>query len=121
MTVENITSMLSPGTAKINASPSTIIHAVADTFGVAVEDLKGNSRRREISTARQVGMYLMRQHTELSLPKIGFEFGGKDHTTVMYSCDKVTAQQKKDPELAQTIRQLSDRINIASSPDNSSK
>lgn len=117
MTVENITPMLSPGTAKINASPDTIITAVAETFGIAIDELKGNSRRREISTARQVGMYLMRQHTELSLPKIGFEFGGKDHTTVMYSCDKIIDLQKKDPELAQTIRKLSDRINLASSPE----
>ncbi|MCM1984786.1 chromosomal replication initiator protein DnaA [Lyngbya confervoides] len=117
MTVDNIKPMLAPNTAKITASPDTIIHAVADTFGIAVEDLKGNSRRREISLARQVGMYLMRQHTDLSLPKIGDEFGGKDHSTVIYSCEKVSEQQSKDTELAQTLRQLSDRINLASSAD----
>lgn len=117
MTVDNIKPMLAPGTAKINASPDTIISAVADTFGIAIEDLKGNSRRREISLARQIGMYLMRQHTDLSLPKIGYVFGGKDHTTVMYSCEKVADQQSKDTDLAQTIRQLSDRINLASSSD----
>jgi chromosomal replication initiator protein len=57
-------------------------------------------------------MYLMRQHTSLSLPKIGDEFGGKDHTTVLYSCTKIEKQIKQDMELAQTLRQLSDRLNL---------
>ena len=64
--------------------------------------------------ARQVGMYLIRQHTDLSLPKIGEFFGGKDHTTVLYSCDKISQLQSSDLSLAQTIRQLSDRINFSS-------
>lgn len=114
MTVENIAPVLNPATAKLEASPRTIILAIADTFGIPAEDLKSNSRRREISMARQIGMYLMRQHTALSLPKIGEEFGGKDHTTVMYSCEKVAELQRTDPEVAQTLRQLSDRINLSS-------
>jgi len=59
-------------------------------------------------------MYLMRQHTDLSLPRIGEEFGGKDHTTVMYSCDKITQLRESDAALDQTLRQLSDRINLTS-------
>ena len=59
-------------------------------------------------------MYLMRKHTDLSLPKVGDQFGGKDHTTVMYSCDKITQLVKRDLNLAQTIREVSDRITIAS-------
>jgi chromosomal replication initiator protein len=114
MTVENIAPILNPATAKLEAAPGTIIRAIADTFGISAEDLKSNSRRREISLARQIGMYLMRQHTALSLPKIGEEFGGKDHTTVMYSCEKVAELQRTDPEIAQTLRQLSDRINLSS-------
>lgn len=116
MTVENIAPVLSPGTEKIEASPQTIIMAVAETFSISIEDLKGNSRRREISMARQIGMYLMRQHTGLSLPKVGEEFGGKDHTTVIYSCEKITELQRNDPTMSQTLRQLSDRINLASQP-----
>jgi chromosomal replication initiator protein len=112
MTVENIAPVLEPATEKVDITPEAILTIVAEEFKVAVEDLKGNSRRREISWARQIGMYLMRQHTELSLPRIGEEFGGKDHTTVMYSCEKIAQLKQTDRELAQTLRKLSDRINI---------
>jgi chromosomal replication initiator protein len=114
MRVENIAAVLNPPVEQIEASPEAVINAVADVFDIAVEEIKGQSRRREISLARQVGMYLMRQHTDLSLPKIGEEFGGKDHTTVMYSCDKIAQLRTSDPGMAQTLRQLSDRINLTS-------
>lgn len=114
MTVQNLASVLSPPMEQIPASPEVIINIVAEAFKVSIEDLKGSSRRREISTARQVGMYLMRQHTDLSLPRIGEEFGGKDHTTVMYSCDKINQWQQKDWDFSQTLSELSDRINVAS-------
>lgn len=114
MTVENIAPILSPPVQNLQASPELIVMTVADAFNLSIDDLKGSSRRREISLSRQIGMYLMRQHTDLSLPRIGEEFGGKDHTTVMYSCDKIAQLQEKDASIAQTLRQLSDRINIAS-------
>ena len=113
MTVENITPVLNPPIEKVEASPEIIMRAVSEIYHVSVEDMKGSSRRREISQARQIAMYLMRQHTDLSLPRIGEEFGGKDHTTVMYSCDKIKKANAKDPELSQSLRQLSDRINMA--------
>ncbi|MEQ9552650.1 MAG: chromosomal replication initiator protein DnaA [Coleofasciculus sp. G3-WIS-01] len=114
MSVENIAPILNPRTPTVQAAPEIIVTTVADAFNVSVEDLKGNSRRREISWSRQIAMYLMRQHTDLSLPRIGEEFGGKDHTTVMYSCDKITQLRKRDPSVAQKLSQLSDRINLAS-------
>nr|WP_278003449.1 chromosomal replication initiator protein DnaA [Nodosilinea sp. TSF1-S3] len=113
MTVEHLKTVLNPPTDKIEASPSSVLAAVAEQFGVSVDDLKGSSRRREISQARQVGMYLMRRHTDLSLPKIGDAFGGKDHTTVLYSCTKIEKLLKRDLDLAQTIRQLGDRLSMA--------
>ena len=116
MTVQNIAPVLNPPIETVAASPESVIQIVADAFNISLEDLKGNSRRREISQARQIGMYLMRQHTDLSLPRIGEEFGGKDHTTVMYSCDKVAQLKDGDPEFAQNLRQLSDRINLAAKP-----
>jgi chromosomal replication initiator protein len=115
MTVENLAPVLNPPIERLAASPEVILHIVAETFKVSLDELKGNSRRREISLARQIGMYLMRQHTDLSLPRIGEEFGGKDHTTVLYSYDKISQLQQKDLELSQTLSQLSDRINFSSS------
>lgn len=114
MTVENIAPVLNPQTESVEATPDAVIAVVAEVFDVSVEDLKGISRRREISFARQIGMYLIRQHTSLSLPKVGEVFGGKDHTTVLYSCDKIAQLRNTDPTLAQTLRQLSDRINTVS-------
>ncbi len=114
MTVENLIPVLNPPAERIESSPKAVIKSVSDTFKISIEDLKSNSRRREISLARQVGMYLMRQHTDLSLPKIGEQFGGKDHTTVMYSCDKIAQLVKRDLNLAQTVREVSDRITLSS-------
>ncbi|NET46205.1 chromosomal replication initiator protein DnaA [Okeania sp. SIO2B3] len=114
MTVENVAPILNPQNEKLEASPEAVIKAVSEVFHVSIEDLKGSSRKREISLARQVGMFLMRQHTDLSLPKIGEVFGGKDHTTVIYSCDKIAQLQNNDLNLGQTLRQLSDRINFSS-------
>jgi chromosomal replication initiator protein len=128
MTVENITPVLDTQSKKVAATAETILAVVADALDVSIEDLKSNSRRREISWARQLGMYLMRQHTDLSLPRIGEEFGGKDHTTVIYSCDKITQllegerlqRTEGERSLGQTLRQLSDRINMTSRSQKSS-
>ncbi|MEO1637264.1 MAG: chromosomal replication initiator protein DnaA, partial [Cyanobacteria bacterium J06631_9] len=114
MTVDNLVQVLNPPAERIESSPKSVIKSVSDAFKISVDELLGNSRKREISKARQVGMYLMRQHTDLSLPKIGEQFGGKDHTTVMYSCDKIAQLIKRDLNLAQTIREVSDRITLSS-------
>ncbi len=114
MTVENIATVLNPKIEQITASPDTIIDVAVEILNISAEDLKGSSRRREISNARHIAMYLMRQHTDLSLPRIGEKFGGKDHTTVMYSCDKISKQIRVDRQLNQTISLLSDRINFVS-------
>ncbi|MEO0406151.1 MAG: chromosomal replication initiator protein DnaA [Cyanobacteria bacterium P01_A01_bin.135] len=110
MTVENIAAVIDPPAEQIEVTPEAILMCVSEALDVSVEDIKSNSRRREISTARQIGMYLMRQRTDLSLPKIGEVFGGKDHTTVMYSCDKISKKLEGSSDLSRTIRQISDRL-----------
>jgi chromosomal replication initiator protein len=114
MTVENIAPVLNPPNDQVAASPEAVMNAVSEMFEISIEDLKSSSRRREISVARQIGMFLMRQHTDLSLPKVGEVFGGKDHTTVLYSCEKIAQLKNTDPDLARNLRQLSDRIHFAS-------
>lgn len=114
MTVEHIAPVLNPPVETVATSPEIILKVISEELKVSIEDLKSSSRRREISTTRQIGMYLMRQHTDLSLPRIGEEFGGKDHTTVMYSCDKIAKKIDKDLDLREMVSQLSDRINLVS-------
>ncbi|MCS6959923.1 MAG: chromosomal replication initiator protein DnaA [Pseudanabaenaceae cyanobacterium SKYGB_i_bin29] len=120
MTVANVAPVLTPPKEPIEVSPELVLNTVVAELKVNLEDLQGNSRRREISQARQIAMYLMRQHTNLSLPKIGEALGGKDHSTVMYSCEKISQQLARDGELSQLIRQLSDRIYILSQTQNQS-
>jgi chromosomal replication initiator protein len=121
MTVENVAPVLNPPKEPVEVSAELVLSVVADFLNIDLSELKGNSRRREISQARQIGMYLMRQHTSLSLPKIGEEFGGKDHSTVMYSCEKVRQLQAADADTAQLLRQLSDRIYLLAQSKNSDK
>ncbi|MGB0562023.1 MAG: chromosomal replication initiator protein DnaA [Spirulinaceae cyanobacterium] len=110
MKVESIMPLLNVNTTMAEVTPDSILSVITQEFEVSLEDLKSPSRRREISLARQMAMYLMREHTDLSLPRIGEVFGGKDHTTVLYSCDKLTKLRKKDNKLNQTLILLSERI-----------
>jgi chromosomal replication initiator protein len=119
MTIENVAPILNPPKEPLEISPELVLTVVADFMDVDLTELQGNSRRREVSQARQVAMYLMRQHTSLSLPKIGLALGGKDHTTVMYSCEKMTKLQAKDGDTAQLLRELSDRIYLIAQSDSS--
>ncbi|MGV0168399.1 chromosomal replication initiator protein DnaA [Furfurilactobacillus sp. WILCCON 0119] len=79
---------------------------VADYFDVNLTDLKGKKRMKEIVVPRQIAMYLARELTNSSLPKIGKAFGGKDHTTVLHSCDKIAESLPTDSKLAENIQQL---------------
>ncbi|MFM7602201.1 MAG: chromosomal replication initiator protein DnaA [Pseudanabaena sp.] len=118
MTVENVAPVLNPPKEPVEVSAEMVLSVVTEMLNIDLADLLGNSRRREISQARQYVMYLMRQHTNLSLPKIGEAVGGKDHTTVMYSCEKVAQLQSTDGDVAQLLRQLSDRIYLVAQTKN---
>lgn len=66
-----------------------IKQVVAKEFNIKIDDLSSKARPKNIAYPRQIAMYLSRELTNLSLPKIGEEFGGRDHTTVMHACDKI--------------------------------
>jgi len=83
-----------------------IIKETAEHYGVSALDIMSKKRKKEIALARQVAMYLMRELTESSYPKIGDSFGGRDHTTVMHSCKKVERQMKENIELATSVKTL---------------
>lgn len=91
-------------------SISTIQTCVAQYYGLRPADLTSRSRARNIAFPRQVAMYLSRTMTNASLPAIGDEFGGRDHTTVMHGCERVRVQLEKDPALAGAVKELKQQI-----------
>lgn len=91
-------------------APVDIINHTADYFKLSVDDLYGSSRSQQVATARQIAMYLCREMTNLSLPKIGQLFGNRDHTTVMYANKKITELMKERRSIYNQVTELTSRI-----------
>lgn len=91
-------------------TPASIMETVARSYGVDAKELQGKKRSREIAVPRQVAMYICRELTDLSYPAIGREIGGRDHTTVMHSCDKVAKDMESDPTFKKKIDELMDQV-----------
>lgn len=87
-----------------------IIKEVSRYYGISVEDIKGKKRVKNIVLPRQIAMYLTRELTELSFPKIGEAFGGKNHTTAMHAHTKIKEDIKKDADLKRDIETLTKRL-----------
>jgi chromosomal replication initiator protein len=85
--------------------------AVAEQFGLRVIEIKAKSNSRAIVFPRQIAMYLAKQMTEASLPEIGRQFGGKHHTTVMHSIDKIEDQRQGDKDLNRLLNKLTETLN----------
>jgi len=93
---------------------ATIMAATAEYFGLTMEDLCGSSRSRVLVTARQIAMYLCRELTDLSLPKIGQMFGGRDHTTVIHADRKIRGQMAERRATYNQVAELTNRIKTRS-------
>ena len=91
-------------------APVDIISHTADYFKLSMDDLYGASRSQAIATARQIAMYLCRELTNLSLPKIGQLFGNRDHTTVMYANKKISELMKERRSIYNQVTELTSRI-----------
>ncbi|NJP43008.1 chromosomal replication initiator protein DnaA [Actinacidiphila epipremni] len=91
-------------------SGTAIMAETAAYFGLAVDDLSGSSRSRVLVTARQIAMYLCRELTDLSLPKIGALFGGRDHTTVMHADRKIRSLMAERRSIYNQVTELTNRI-----------
>jgi chromosomal replication initiator protein len=90
--------------------PVEVMSQVAGAFGVSVENLIGQDRRKEVVLPRQIAMYLLREEANYSLPKIGEAMGGRDHTTVMYACQKVTDMLERDDKLRRQVIRIREQI-----------
>jgi len=87
-----------------------VVAAVASIFGISTEELVGRGRTRDVALPRQVAMYLMREEVNASLPQIGEMLGGRDHTTVMYACEKVADMIERDDRLRRQVIQIRERL-----------
>ncbi len=107
---EEVLESLFPITGAEPVRRDTILAETAAYFGITVDEIRSQNRSRPIVQARQIAMYLVRDLTDLSLPKIGEVFGGRDHTTVLHACQKVIRQLSEKRQVYHQIQDLTSRI-----------
>lgn len=107
---ETVLKDLIPDSGEKPISPQSIMGEVANYFGLTVDDLGSGSRTHVLVTARQIAMYLCREMTDLSLPKIGQLFGGRDHTTVMHADRKIRQLMGERRSVYNQVTELTNRI-----------
>lgn len=90
--------------------PDEVVRKVAETFGVSMERMLGRERSRDVALPRQIAMYLLREEANISLPQIGNALGGRDHTTIMYGCDKIADLLERDDRLRRQVIQLREQL-----------
>ncbi|MDQ3953470.1 MAG: chromosomal replication initiator protein DnaA [Actinomycetota bacterium] len=101
---------LLPETREARVTSDLVVSVAADYYDVTAEEICSSSRSRPLVNARQMAMYLCRELTDLSLPKIGERFGGRDHSTVLYAMHKVRQQMKERQSCYQQVEELTTRI-----------
>ena len=95
-----------PGAEHKAVTPESLIKQVAEYYQVTEADMTSQRRNREVAKARQVAMFLIREMTQLSTTRIGELFGGRDHSTVMYACEKVAEMEGSDPKIKDDLTRL---------------
>lgn len=103
---EDVLQDLGPANSKAPVSPARILAATAEAFSLSIADLEGPRRNQPLARARQIAMYLVRETTDLSLPKIGVIFGGRDHTTVLHGINTVSRLMSEDEMLFDRVTAL---------------
>lgn len=97
--------------ADFKISCESIKKIVCKHFNIKIADIESSKRTRNLAHPRQIAMYLCRELTDTSLPKIGEAFGGRDHTTALHACEKISEEIKTNPATAELVQQLRDEIN----------
>ncbi|MGZ3587798.1 MAG: chromosomal replication initiator protein DnaA [Candidatus Limnocylindrales bacterium] len=95
---------------KRTVTPERIAQAVSDYYGVDLDALRGQKRDKSIVTPRQIAMYLMRSETDVSLLRIGAELGGRDHSTVLHACEKISRETQENDELRRELAAVRELI-----------
>ena len=108
LATEVLDSLMPEGEVQVDAQ--TIMEATSEYFNISMDDLTGTSRVAGIAMPRHIAIYLCRELTELSLPKIGAKFGGRDHSTVLNSVRRVTDRISEDRSLFTQVTELTNKI-----------
>lgn len=95
---------------EVTVTCETIKQAVCRKYNIKLSDMESKKRKREITYPRQIAMYLTRELTDMSLPKIGESFGGRDHTTVLHACDKIAKEMKTNSSIAEEVKSLKNEL-----------
>jgi chromosomal replication initiator protein len=95
---------------RTEVEPDEVVRKVADAFGVEMDRMLGRDRSREVALPRQIAMYLLREEANISLPQIGETLGGRDHTTVMYGCEKVADLLEQDDRLRRQVIEIKEKL-----------
>ena len=109
MAIEALKDIISSGQSK-QVTIELIQDVVSNYYNLKVSDFKSSRRTRNVAFPRQIAMYLCRKLTDMSLPKIGEEFGGRDHTTVIHAYEKISNNLKKDESLKNAVNDLTKRL-----------
>jgi chromosomal replication initiator protein len=95
---------------RTEVEPEQILSTVANVYGISKERMLGRDRSRQVAFPRQIAMYLLREEANISLPQIGETLGGRDHTTVMYGCDKIADLLERDDKIRREIIEIKERL-----------
>lgn len=106
--VESALADLLPRRTEVQADE--VVRTVAEKFGVPVDQMLGRGRSRKVALPRQIAMYLLREESNISLPQIGETLGGRDHTTVMYGCDKIADLLERDDRLRRQVIEIREQL-----------
>jgi chromosomal replication initiator protein len=95
---------------RTEVQPGQVIDIVANVYGLSKDRMLGRERTRQVALPRQIAMYLLREEANISLPQIGEALGGRDHTTVMYGCDKISDLLERDDKLRREVIKIRERL-----------
>jgi chromosomal replication initiator protein len=95
---------------RTEVKPDEVVRKVADSFGIPIDRMLGRDRSREVALPRQIAMYLLREEANYSLPQIGVALGGRDHTTIMYGCEKVADLLERDDRLRRQVIEIREQL-----------
>jgi chromosomal replication initiator protein len=93
-----------------SVQPVDVVRQVAEAFNVTQEMMLGRDRSRQVALPRQIAMYLLREESNISLPQIGEALGGRDHTTIMYGCEKITDMLEQDDRLRRKVLDIKEKL-----------